>query len=169
MRFILSELTLSISYFNDVCTPLGICAYHVTCDQSMGLCCYAYGYLQNKFWALFIYFYFLKIFENFQNFKTENRPTKRAPAGGMVHIYYGIGYVPTSLIGFLCPDWRDFTMVIVLILTFYFLLLPLFPESPAWQLSSKKFRKEARLYLQLRCYSQNLLKESDVKIWKTLL
>merc|ERR1739838_326147 len=67
-------------------------------------------------------------------------PTKRALAGGMAHIYYGIGYVATSLIGFLCPDWRDFTMVIVLVLTFYFLLLPLFPESPAWQLSSRKFR-----------------------------
>ena len=48
-----------ISHYNNVCTPLGLCPDYVTCDQSMGLCYYAYGYLWfcSEFEEILVNFY----------------------------------------------------------------------------------------------------------------
>ena len=66
-------------------------------------------------------------------------PSKRAFSGAMSHVYYGIGYILTSGIGYWAPDWQDFTTIVAIILAVHFLLFPFFPESAAWQFSKEKY------------------------------
>ena len=48
---------------------------------------------------------------------------------------FTLGYVFDSLLSYLLPDWRDFTLALS-ILTFPFILLwPLWPKSPRWLFS----------------------------------
>ena len=43
-------------------------------------------------------------------------PSKRSISGTLTHIYYGVGYMVTSLLAYLCPDWRDLTITIGVIM-----------------------------------------------------
>lgn len=66
-------------------------------------------------------------------------PSKRAFSGALSHVYYGIGYIATSGIGYWVPHWQDFTMVIVILIALGILLFPFFPESAAWQFSRERY------------------------------
>ena len=57
-------------------------------------------------------------------------PSKRAFAGTMTHVYYAFGYMASSGLGYLLPDWRGFTMGIATLTALTFLTLPFYPESP---------------------------------------
>ena len=37
-------------------------------------------------------------------------PSKRSVAGAMSHVYYAFGYMATSGLAYLLPDWRAFTI-----------------------------------------------------------
>lgn len=62
-------------------------------------------------------------------------PNGRKTTGMIPNFTFTLGYVFDSLLSYLLPDWREFTLVLS-ILTFPFILLwPLWPKSPRWLFS----------------------------------
>ena len=56
-------------------------------------------------------------------------PSRRSVAGAMTHIMYSLGYMMTSLIGYLLPDWHGFTLCIAAVTAISFFTFPFYPES----------------------------------------
>lgn len=60
---------------------------------------------------------------------------KNKTTGMIPNFTFTLGYVFDSLLSYLLPDWRDFTLALS-ILTFPFILFwPLWPKSPRWLFS----------------------------------
>jgi len=56
-------------------------------------------------------------------------PSKRSLAGAMTHVVFSVGYMTTSLLGYLVPDWREFTLFIAGLTLISIFTFPFFPES----------------------------------------
>ena len=56
-------------------------------------------------------------------------PSRRSVAGAMTHIMYSLGYMMTSVIGYLLPDWHGFTLCIAAVTAISFFTFPFYPES----------------------------------------
>ena len=54
-------------------------------------------------------------------------PSKRSLAGAMTHVFYSVGYMATSLFGYLLPDWHGFTLCLALITAVTILTFPFYP------------------------------------------
>ena len=56
-------------------------------------------------------------------------PSRRSVAGAMTHIMYSLGYMMTSVVGYLLPDWHGFTLCIAAVTAISFFTFPFYPES----------------------------------------
>ena len=56
-------------------------------------------------------------------------PSKRSLGGAFTHVIFSVGYMTTSLLGYLVPDWREFTLFIAGLNFISILTFPFFPES----------------------------------------
>ena len=57
-------------------------------------------------------------------------PTKRGLGGTLTQVYFVIGYMSTSALGYFVPDWRGFTIAMAIWSGFTALTIPFYPESP---------------------------------------
>ena len=87
-------------------------------------------------------------------------PSKRAVSGATTHVYYGVGYMLTSILGYYFPDWRDFTFAIAVIHLVTLVVAPFFPESPSFLYAKKKPVQARKI---LKTFSEKTNKSLDDK------
>lgn len=54
-------------------------------------------------------------------------PSKRSLAGAMTHVFYSFGYMATSLVGYLLPDWHGFTLCLGILTAVTVITFPFYP------------------------------------------
>jgi len=89
-------------------------------------------------------------------------PTKRSVAGVLTHVYFSFGYMASSALGYLLPDWHAFTLGIAILHIPIFIFIPFYPESPRFLYGAKRFKEGRKVLLQFSKKTKSELVETDL-------
>ncbi|XP_072018529.1 organic cation transporter protein-like [Amphiura filiformis] len=72
-------------------------------------------------------------------------PSKRVIGVMGMQMGFAIGYMMLALVAFLIRKWRIIQFVLCAPVVFFFLLMPIVPESPRWLMSQGKYNKAEKI------------------------
>ena len=68
-------------------------------------------------------------------------PSKRAIFGCFFHYWYGVGWITSSAIAYLCPDWVNYSLVVVVFTLILSIVLYFLPPSIVYLFNARKYEQ----------------------------
>ena len=72
-------------------------------------------------------------------------PSKRGFAGSLTQVYFSIGYMSASLLAYLLPNWRGYTLAVAGLTGAGLLTAPFFPKSPRFLYARNKYSEGRKI------------------------
>jgi OCT family organic cation transporter-like MFS transporter 4/5 len=72
-------------------------------------------------------------------------PSKRSLPGTFISIYFGLGYMGSSIVGYFIPHWQGHALAIGIMAALQLILTFFLPESPSFLVAKKRYKEACRV------------------------
>ena len=89
-------------------------------------------------------------------------PSRRSLTGNLVSVYYALGYMSSSALAYLIPDWRGFTLSTGILTAVAIGLSWFYPESAPFLYSRNNFKKGRKVIQKFAANTDVVLTNDDL-------